>query len=242
MDRFYLSPDQWGESPVLTGDEAHHCCRVMRKQVGDEIAIFDGWGRAGGARIKGVSKSEVGLEILVSSDSVARQPQIEIAVGVPKGKTFDLILQKAVELGVTKIQPLITEQGNVRLKGGEANTKREKWKRTVLESCKQCGQNYLPEVMGPLEVDDYLKGLDPSFSKFVGALTPEAVTFRRALGGVREPGRVVLLVGPEGDFSPEEYNRIFVAGFQAVTLGELVLRTETAVFWMASAVRYHFES
>ncbi len=241
MDRFFLMPDQWGGKPALTGDEAHHCCRVMRKQVGDTIAIFDGWGRQGEARIMSLSKSEVGLEILSSKDSDALKPQIEIAVGVPKGKTFDLILQKAVEMGVSRIQPLMSEQGNVRFKESEGNAKREKWQRVVLEACKQCGQNYLPEVAVPLSLGNYLKELQPGFPKFVGALTPGAQGFRTLLEEVSDPGRVVLLIGPEGDFSAHEYEQISAADFAPVNLGELVLRTETAVFLMVAAVRYQFQ-
>ncbi|MFT6864456.1 MAG: 16S rRNA (uracil1498-N3)-methyltransferase [Akkermansiaceae bacterium] len=241
MDRFFLLPDQWGAEPTLTGDEAHHCCRVMRKQVGDELAIFDGRGREGGARITSVSKSEVGLEILASKDCHALKPQIEIAVGVPKGKTFDLILQKAVEMGVNRIQPLMSEQSNVRFKEGEGNGKLEKWQRVVLEACKQCGQNYLPEVAMPLGLERYLQELEPGFAGFVGALTPGSQSFRSLLAEVSDPGRVVLLIGPEGDFSAYEYEEIDAAGFAPVNLGELVLRTETAVFLMVAAVRFQFQ-
>lgn len=242
MDRFYLSPGQWGDAPALTGDEAHHCCRVMRKQVGDTILVFDGWGREGEARITSVSKSEVGLDLLNVGEAAAERPQVEIAVGIPKGKTFDLILQKAVEMGVSRIQPLVSEQGNVRFKESEGEAKREKWQRAVLEACKQCGQNFLPEVAMPLDVDSYLRELEPGFPRFVGALTEDSRCFRPLLDELESPGRITLMIGPEGDFSESEYERVFEAGFTPVSLGELVLRTETAVFWMVAAVRYHFQS
>lgn len=242
MDRFFLTPDQWAGRPALTGDEAHHCCRVMRKQAGNEIAIFDGKGREGQARITSVSKTEVELEILLSKDSEALKPQIEIAVGVPKGKTFDLILQKAVEMGVSRIQPLMSEQGNVRFRESEADGKREKWQRVVLEACKQCGQNHLPEVALPLSLESYLVSLPPESPRFVGALTPGSQSFRTWLAEIEDPGRVVLLIGPEGDFSGQEYEQIYAADFAPVNLGELVLRTETAVFLMVAAVRYQYQS
>ncbi len=242
MDRFFISPDQWGDSLSLTGDEAHHCCRVMRKKLGDRIVVFDGWGREGEAEIESVSKSEVGLKVLSVKEAEALKPQIEIAVGIPKGKTFDLILQKAVEMGVSRIQPLMSEQGNVRFKEGEGEAKREKWQRAVLEACKQCGQSYLPEVAVPQDVETYLRGLEPGSPRFVGALTEGSRGFRGLLDEVGEPSRIVLMIGPEGDFSVSEYERISEAEFAPVSLGELVLRTETAVFWMVAAVRYHFQS
>ena len=241
MDRFFLSPDEWGDAPALVGEEAHHCGRVMRKQVGNYIVIFDGWGREGEARITSVSRSEVELEIVSTTDGGALKPQIEIAVGLPKGKTFDLILQKAVEMGVSRIQRLVCEQGNVRFKEGEGESKCEKWQRVVLEACKQCGQNHLPEVAVPLNLESYLKEVQPGFPRFVGALTPGARSFRSLLEGISDPGRVVLLIGPEGDFSSDEYAEILEADFAPVSLGELVLRTETAVFAMVAAVRYQFQ-
>lgn len=222
------------------GDEAHHCCRVMRKEVGDAIAVFDGWGREAEAKILSVSKSEVALEIGRVSEAPALRPQLEIAVGIPKGKSFDLILQKAVEMGVSRIQPLMSEQGNVRFKADEGEAKREKWQRAVLEACKQCGQNFLPEVAVPQGLDSYLEGLDSDSDRFVGALISGSRRFRPLLDELDAPSRIVLMIGPEGDFSEREYDEILAARFAPVSLGELVLRTETAVFWMVAAVRYHF--
>ena len=242
MDRFFLSSDQWDENPTLRGDEAHHCLRVMRKQVGDEITIFDGNGREASARVCGVSKNESRLELIDTSITPAVLPQLEVAVGIPKGKSFDLILQKAVEMGVNRIQPLLSDQGNVRFKTGEALAKREKWQRTLLEACKQCGQNHLPEVMVPALLDNYLENIEPGGTRIVGALTSETKTLKELLDRLEAPDRVVLMVGPEGDFSAGEYKRIFESSFAPVSLGELVLRTETAVIWMAAAVRFQFQS
>lgn len=242
MDRFFLSSDQWDENPTLTGDEAHHCLKVMRKQVGDEIAIFDGNGREASARISRVSKNESRLKIIHTRITPTVFPQLEVAVGIPKGKSFDLILQKAVEMGVNRIQPLVSDQGNVRFKTGEALAKREKWQRTLLEACKQCGQNHLPEVMVPALLDNYLENIKPGGTRIVGALTSETKTLKELLDRLEAPDRVVLIVGPEGDFSAGEYKRIFESSFAPVSLGELVLRTETAVIWMAAAVRFQFQS
>ena len=242
MDRFFLSSDQWDENPTLRGHEARHCLKVMRKQVGDEIAIFDGNGREASARVCGVSKNESRLEIIHTRITPTVLPQLEVAVGIPKGKSFDLILQKAVEMGVNRIQPLVSDQGNVRFKTGEALAKREKWQRTLLEACKQCGQNHLPEVMVPALLDNYLENIEPGGTRIVGALTSETKTLKELLDRLEAPDRVVLMVGPEGDFSAGEYERIFESRFAPVGLGELVLRTETAVIWMAAAVRFQFQS
>ena len=241
MDRFFLPPDQWSEKPVITGDEAHHCFRVMRKKVGDHITIFDGNGRKAEARISAISRSESYLELLQTIRFPATLPSLEVAVGIPKGKSFDLILQKAVEMGVNRIQPLVSDQGSVRFKASEAFSKQDKWQRTLLEACKQCGQNFLPKVMVPMLLDDYLREIEPGGTQIVAALNSEAKTLKALFREQEVPERVVMMVGPEGDFSADEYQRIFESGFAPVSLGELVLRTETAVLWMAAAVRYQFQ-
>ncbi|MEN8775236.1 MAG: RsmE family RNA methyltransferase [Akkermansiaceae bacterium] len=243
MDRFFLPSDQWGDNPSLMGVEAHHCFRVMRKQAGDHIMVFDGNGREAESKISEISsKTEIRLELLRVTESEAPLPRIEVAVGIPKGKSFDLILQKAVEMGVNRIQPLVTDQGNVRFKKGEGVLKRDKWQRSVLEACKQCGQNHLPEVMVPKLLGDYLEDIEPGGIRIVAALTPETKPLKVKLEDIGVPERLVAMVGPEGDFSEDEYERIFKVDFAPVRLGELVLRTETAVLWMAAAVRYQFQS
>jgi 16S rRNA (uracil1498-N3)-methyltransferase len=241
MDRFFLPSASWDDSLSLTRDEAHHCRRVMRKKVGDQIEVFDGEGRFAVASISSMTSNEVTLDRLTEGRSARFLPTIEIAVGIPKGKTFDLILQKAVELGVNRIQPLVTDQGNVRITDKDHASTREKWQRAALEACKQCGQNYLPEVFPPRELSPWL-GEKREGSQFVGALQPGARPFRELLEGLGAPESVTLLIGPEGDFTGGEYQEIAGAGFAPVDLGELVLRTETAVFAMVAAVRYQFQN
>ena len=240
MDRFHLPPDQWCSESTLTGDEAHHCRRVMRKRVGDLIEVFDGAGALAKAEITALSGSGVSLNLSSPSQSDPLLPQLEIAVGIPKGKSFDLVIQKAVELGVNRIQPLVTAQGNVRFKGEEGIAKKEKWQRLALEACKQCGQNFLPEVAAPVELCQWLPTLSAE-EKFVGALTPGSKPLREWLAPLSAPEKVIFLIGPEGDFSAAEYESISQASFSPVSLGDLVLRTETAVMAMIAAVRYQFQ-
>lgn len=242
MDRFYLKSHEWGNRLQITGDEAHHCSRVMRKRIGDRVLVFDGSGREMEAVITSISKERVELGAGMVRETEKVSPEIEIAVGIPKGKSFDLILQKAVEMGVDRIQPLMSAQGNVRFSSSERTAKRQKWDRLVLEACKQCGQNFRPEVKLPMEVGEYLERRQNSDGQFVGALLPDAKPFRDLLSGVSSFESVTLMIGPEGDFSPSEYENILRAGFAPVDLGRLVLRTETAVFSMIASVRYQFQT
>lgn len=241
MDRFFLSPASWHGPLSLTGDEAHHCRRVMRKKEGDLVEIFDGAGRAAEALISGITSNSIALEIRKTKESPPQSPQIEVAVGVPKGKIFDLIIQKAVELGVARIQPLVTDQGNVRISDKDQSAKLDKWQRVALEACKQCGQNHLPEMLAAEELSSWLASKNDA-TKIVAALQPGTRAMRSVLEEHGKAPAVTLLVGPEGDFSTQEYVEISRAGFAPVTLGDLVLRTETAVFAMISAVRYQFQT
>lgn len=240
MDRFYLAGELWNGPVSLKGDEAHHCRRVMRKKVGDGIEVFDGEGRSAPAEITAISSNEVELVLGEQSQSEPLTPSLEIAVGIPKGKNFDLIIQKAVEMGVSRIQPLVTDQGNVRITDKDHGSKREKWQRVALEACKQCGQNFLPQVAEASELSAWLAESRDGLN-FVGALQEGSRPFRELLNEAESPGAVTLLIGPEGDFSTREYQEIAGQGFAPVDLGELVLRTETAVFAMVAAVRYQFQ-
>ena len=246
MDRFFLPPSEWkSEKPVLKGEEAHHCARVMRKQVGDRIEVFDGEGAAAEAEILVVSKREIGLclkERRFSEQSV----KVVLAVGVPKGKLMEAVIQKAVELGVNEIVPLMTDQGTVRIDDEEAGKKGEKWQRVALEACKQCGQNFLPAVRPVSSVDQCLAERTEETDLLIGALAgeprPLGVVLQQLFAKEQTPPSVMIMVGPEGDFSEAEYERIFAGGAIPVSLGPLILRVETAVTKLLAGVRIFQEA
>lgn len=136
MARFYLPSEQW-ENAALTGDEAKHLAQVLRLRRGDEITVFDGLGRRAPAKIGNISKNHVTLELGESSLPESATPHITLAQAVPKGKNMDFIVQKSVELGVAAIQPLVTKHTIAQ----PAEGKSDKWQRTAVEACKQCGQD-----------------------------------------------------------------------------------------------------
>ena len=243
MDRFYVPPTDWDEDRLmLRGDEAHHCLRVMRKPVGDVVMAFDGAGRWAVAELVAAEGREVELRVKEAGAEAVLLPELVLMVAVPKGKTMDLIVQKAVELGVRVIQPLVTERTVVRLEDKEAEKKREKWQRVALEACKQCGQNTLPEVREPVAFSELEHGNSDGTMRLMASLAEGARPFRELLsaGGDR-PGRVEILIGPEGDFSPGETQAALNAGFQPVTLGQIVLRVETAALFCLSALRFWYD-
>ncbi len=242
MARFYLPPASWS-APVweLTGDEAHHAARVMRLKKGDDCVVFDGLGRAAHATVAEQPRNSSVL--LTPGDELPASAPIAhltLCQAVPKGSNMDLVIQKAVELGVSVIIPLITDRTIVRLDGKEADTKRQKWQRTALEACKQCGQNTLPVVKRPVLFTDWLKNGLPAGLNIIASLAPGARPVRDVLEEARAAGTraASLLVGPEGDFTAQETQAALEAGFIPITLGPIVLRVETATFFGIAAMRY----
>lgn len=242
MSRFYLPSDQWqGNCWEVRGSEAHHALKVMRLRTGDTCTLFDGKGRAAEVRIVSSEGSACFHAEPVSFLSPALpQAEITLCQSVPKGGNMDLIIQKAVELGVGRIIPVITERTVVRLSPSDAEAKAEKWRRTVLEACKQCGQNTLPVLETPCSFTDLIRKTDLPEYKILAALLPEANPMRGVLEAARVAGvrSAALLVGPEGDFSPSEYEIALARGFLPISLGSIILRVETATFLAVSALRY----
>lgn len=241
MHRCYLPAADFA-APTLTlvGEEAHHALRVMRLRTGDECEVFDGAGRAARATILAAGGGALTLGELRPLPPMPPVAGITLALAIPKGGNMDLIVQKAVELGVKRIIPLVSERTIVRLNAKEAAAKAAKWQRTALEACKQCGVNTLPVVEQAQNYADFLKRTDLPALKLVCAILPESSPMRSVLESARSAGQeeAVLLIGPEGDFSLTEYAAAMENGFAPISLGPIILRVETAVFMAVSSLRY----
>lgn len=245
--RFFLSADQWSGDLLLLGDEeAHHCLHVMRCRIGDCVVIFDGAGRETEARIQSTTRSEITLEKGSERSDPPHEVEIVLAQSVLKGKNMEWIIQKATELGASRIIPLLSEHTVVQVEGDDAEKKRQKWQRIALEACKQCGQNWLPRVEAPIELANFIH--QGAFDlRLVAALTPEARPLKRVLserqeGQMGPPSSAVVMIGPEGDFTPEEINKALEMGFQSISLGPVVLRSETAAIHSLGMLVYELRS
>jgi 16S rRNA (uracil1498-N3)-methyltransferase len=199
----------------------------------DRVSVFDGEGRTAEAEIVSLSRNRVGISL--AETHVAAKPRVEIvlAQAVLKGKAMDWLIQKAVELGVSAIQPLITEHAVVR----PDDAKAEKWSRVALEACKQCGQPYLPQVREPVWISDFLKQ-EQNGLKIVAALSAPRRSLRDVVGEAEGCTGITFAVGPEGDFSKIELEALISQGFQPASLGSQVLRSETAALFGLSAFCY----
>lgn len=246
MHRCYLPQAPFHTGVLeISGDEARHALRVMRLRVGDVCEVFDGAGNAARCVLTAASgNSSMCLRVQEMLPPMPPVADITLALAVPKGSNMDLIVQKAVELGVSRIVPLITERTIVRIKAAEAADKADKWRRTVLEACKQCGVNALPVVEEPQSYQKFLQRTDLPALRVQCAIVPHARPLREVMEEGRAAGHraCVLLIGPEGDFSPEEYVAGEAAGFIPTGLGPIILRVETAVFMAISAARYGLDA
>lgn len=242
MHRFFVSADQLlTNTPTLDGDEAHHCLHVLRHGEGDKIVIFDGRGNEATAQIVSTDKRKAELSILHRGKAAPVACRITLAQAVPKGKNMDLIIEKAVELGATEIAPLLSERTVVQLDLAEAAAKREKWQTVAREACKQCGQNWLPEVAVPITPKAFFEQRRPKGLLLIASLQSDAQPIKQALAIYaeqqgRQPTDVTILVGPEGDFTPAEISLAKSHGCQPVTLGPIILRTETAAIYCLSVL------
>jgi 16S rRNA (uracil1498-N3)-methyltransferase len=241
MHRFFLSNLQ---QPNLGAAEAHHALHVLRLKVGDTLNVFDGRGHEAQCAIAEISKDIVRLKVLKQTTTPALPCRITLAQAIPK-KSMDLIVQKATELGVASIVPLASERTLVKLE--EDSKKMDRWREIALESCKQCGNNWLPEIQSPQKAHDFLGALPKSDLKLIGSLQPDAKPLKAILSGASASGHsgissVLVLIGPEGDFTPAELGLAKSAGCLPLSLGSLVLRAETAAIYALSILNHELQN
>jgi 16S rRNA (uracil1498-N3)-methyltransferase len=245
--RFYIPPERWTpENLALEGAEAHHSIDVLRLEPGSRVVVFNGRGTDITAEIAAIEKGRVSLKALITTKSEPLSCSITLAQAVPKGKNMDLIVQKATELGVGKIVPLLSERTVVLLEKEDSERKREKWRQVVIEAAKQSGQNWLPEVAAPVSPKRFFSTFDEYELPLVASLQRDARSLKKVLATFRDlhgrrPRTALILIGPEGDFTPAETSWAKSAGCIPVSLGPIVLRAETAAIFSLSVLAYELQ-
>lgn len=248
LARFYIAPSEWQvEALVLERDEANHCISVMRHQVGDQIVVFNGTGDWAKTRITSASARRVELEALLAGQTPKPEVLITLLQAIPKGSNMELIIEKGVELGVNVIVPVITDRTVVKLDVKDALKKQAKWQRLALEACKQCGQNWLPEMQMPRTFLQALEKLPPHELRLIAAIQDDAMSFKEVLADQfqienHKPASVLLCIGPEGDFTPLEYSAAKANHCLPVTLGPIIMRVETAAMYALSVLRHELRA
>ena len=267
MHRFYVAPENWdARMPSLRGSEAHHAGNVLRMQAGDKLVLFNGKGHELTAEIATIADNEIRLRKLHQAETAPLRCRIVLGQAIPKGKNMDLIVQKAVEIGAAEIAPIISDRTVVQVDSEAAAQKQSKWQQIAIEAAKQCGQNWLPQVHAPRKLGEFFSaveaGVSPAKSpvnqprrlpphessaafdlRLIGSLQPDAHQLKEIFEtycsehGDR-PRSVLMLVGPEGDFTPAELALARRHGCQPITLGPIILRVETAAIYCLSVLSY----
>lgn len=219
-------PLSTGRYLELEGDKARYLGKVLRLSTGDVIAVFNGDDGEFEATLAGARKNRISLSIGRPVENGAESPlDVHLVQGVSRGERMDFVVQKATELGVTRITPVLTEYGVVKLSAERAEKRQEHWQKVANSACEQSGRVRPPLVEAPIALKTWFGGgsssADTNLILKPGAGTP--------LAAVAPPqAKVCLLIGPEGGFSQAEYEDADVVGFTAVSLGPRILRTETA--------------
>ena len=230
---------------TLRGTEAHHARDVLRMKRGDRAVLFNGRGREITAEIIDLSCDEVHLRRLQETETTPFRCRITLGQAIPKGKNMDLIVQKAVEIGAAEIAPIISHRTVVQLDSESVAQKQSKWQQIAVEAAKQCGQNWLPRVHPPRKLDEFFSGaVEGAFDlRLIGSLQPDAQNFKKILADYssehgNRPCSALMLIGPEGDFTPAELGLARRHGCQPITLGPIILRVETAAIYCLSILSY----
>jgi 16S rRNA (uracil1498-N3)-methyltransferase len=217
-----LVPDTVRMLPEATG---HHAVRVLRLQVSDVVTLFNGNGGEYAAVITAIGRRDVEVKV-GGHAAIERESPLNVTLvqAVSSSDRMDLTIQKAVELGVTRIVPVQSERCVTRLKGERARKRVAHWQQIVVSACEQCGRNRVPEVAALLTLENWLAAEPAKVARWL--LAPEAEQPLRELPRPQLP--VEILVGPEGGFTDTEMVMARRAGYQSLRLGPRVLRTETA--------------
>lgn len=245
MHRFYISPEDWRpDALVLKASEAHHCRNVLRLGPPDKIVLFNGRGSEVTAEIVSSDPGAVRLRKLHDAQTPPLRCRITLGQAIPKGKSMDLIVQKAVEIGAAEIAPILSDRTVVRLDEESAASKQAKWQIVAIEAAKQCGQNWLPQVHAPQTLAHFFQEHRGFDLQLIGSLQSDAMHLKKILAQFAAehegtwPTNVLMLVGPEGDFTPAELSLARGRGCRPITLGPIVLRVETAAIYCLSILSY----
>ena len=245
MPRFYIAPHAWNPDRLtLDAAEAHHAADVLRMKAGDRATVFNGEGSEAEVEIVKLSRQQVDLRRIALQKTAPLPCQITLGQAVPKGKNMELIIEKATELGAAGIAPLLSERTIVRGSEDDHVRKQHKWQRVAVEACKQCGQNWLPKVHVPRAPKAFFESAARYDLTLIASLQNDAQPLKKIFLEVeaKRPASVLILIGPEGDFTPAELGLAKSYGCRPVSLGPIILRTETAALYCLSVLHHELQA
>ena len=246
MHRFYLPPAECSNDTFTLKDrEAHHGAQVLRLQAGESVMVLDGAGAQLECEVRRVSRKEILLAVRNLVQTPRGAFELTLVQAIVKGKTMEAVVEKATELGVSRIVPLLTERVVSHLDSERAEHKQAKWQLTAIEAIKQCGSPWLPRIEPPATLTQALKYVEGCDVSLVGSLRGDGKHARFWVEALtrqtRKPQSGCLWIGPEGDFTNAELDAIEASGAKPITLGPLVLRADTAAICSLAVLRHELE-
>ena len=220
---------------TLTDNAANHVRRVLRLGPGDELTLFNGGGRDFSGCIDSVERDRVVVSV-GEATTIERESPVRISLlqGICRGQRMDMLIQKSTELGVHRIQPILTERVVVKIAAERIEKKMNHWQGIAVGACEQSGRAVVPEILAPGTLEEACLHADPETTKVF--LDPDGQENLAAL--VESVGSIALLIGPEGGLTRPERTLVSDHGFKSVSLGPRILRTETAPLAAISVIQY----
>jgi len=242
--RCFVDTEEWeGDTWTLDREASHHLARVLRVTPGTPVTLFNGRGKTALAEVITAHKSAVEVRILEQHSSPEPCPHITLAQALIRGPKMDLVIQKSVELGVRAVWPVAVARCVARVEQAQERDRAARWTKIVHGAAEQCGLDWIPEVKPVGQWRQVMKAVPEFDLAIAGALTERAQPLPDVLTQARQCGakRILALIGPEGDFTEDEYQEAEDAGVQPVHLGPRVLRAETAAIYICSAMQYEWQ-
>jgi len=239
VSRFYAPRENIkGDIIDISGREAKHILNVMRLKEDDKVVVFDGTGKEYTGFIRKAGTGSLTVEV-VETRMPKKEilPRITLAQCIPKKQKMDYIVEKATELGVSEIIPIISERVIVKLESDKAQTRIERWQKIALEASKQCGRTEIPKIN---EIEKFYKTLDCVNNydiALLASLGTDAIPLEKAVSHI-QAGRIIFFIGPEGDFTHEEITMAKDTNCRFVSLGKRVLKSDTAPLYVLSVLNY----
>ena len=244
MHRFYCPEANFSSKTIsVTGkDELHHLRNVLRLKKGSEVFIFDGRGEEASGILTAVTPQAATVQIKSVSQFKPQKPLIILACALPKKTKFELIIEKATELGVDEIIPLKTKRTEIDLKGDRLDKKHLRYQTIALNASKQSNRHIIPTIHPITAFAPALDLLTKTTDAIIPSLSGKRKNILAAFKELKSSKAISFLVGPEGDFTPEEYGQANEKGCLPVTLGKTTLKVETAAICTVSCANLFFRT
>ena len=242
LPRFYIKPLEEGSKNLLIeGEEAHHLQKVRRLKTGELLTAFDGQGNSYKAQITAVLKDKIQARILETRRREGESPlSLHLVQALLRAEKMDWVVQKAVELGVSRLTPLIAGRSIIKLAPGDIHPKKERWQKIAREAGKQCGRSSLPVIEPPTPWEQWIKGPFPEYGRFFFYEGEKKKKLKILSHKMRGINSVLVALGPEGGWEPREVEALQAEGFLSLSLGPRILRAETAALAAVTLMQHIF--